>query len=405
MRKTKSVISRRAARVRRLAWAVAAATIAAAPGASREVRADVWTFGWHGYAYLDSNRQGGPSGARDFESVNHFMTYASRPAGAWTMSLLGMFSLEPATIRPEGSPLLFQRGETFDDVLLVDRQHAHDLFVQLGAEWTRPLSEGSSVRLFAGLRGEPAVGPVAYPHRPSASEIPLAPLSHHNQDSTHISDDVLTAGYTVSVVTIEGSAFHGGEPDEDRWDLDQGSIDSYAGRLTLRPVKGLEIQVSACHREEPEALEEGDQTRVTASASWEHAWDGGSIAALASSGKNELPGGLTEWGHLLEATWNLRHRHFIYGRVERVDRDVYELTFKTQRPDTVAPDTTHVETLDLGYAIDVPLLKEAESAVGAAVAFYRFDSSLDNVYGSDPISFWAYLRFRFGSPGGHAHHH
>ena len=119
----------------------------------------------------------------------------------------------------------------------------------------------------------------------------------------------------------------------------------------------------------------------------------------------ELPGGLTEWGHLIEATWNVRHRHFIYGRVERVDRDVYELTFKTQRPDTVAPDTTRVETLDLGYSIDVPLLKEAESAVGAAVAFYRFDSGLDDVYGSDPISFWAYLRFRFGSAGGHAHHH
>jgi len=392
--------------VARLALAARlAGVLALAAGFAGPARADAWSFGWHGYAYLDSNRQGGPSGGRDFESINHFMAFASRPAGGWTMSLLGTFSLEPATIRPEGSPLLFQRGETYNDVLIVDRQHAHDLFVQLGAEWTRPLTKSSIVRLFAGLRGEPAVGPAAYPHRPSASEIPIAPLSHHNQDSTHISDDVLTAGYTVSIVTIEGSAFHGKEPDENRWDLDQGSIDSYAGRLTLRPVHGLEFQVSACHREEPEALEEGDQTRVTASASWERSWDGGSIAALASSGKNELPGGLTEWGHLLEATWNLRHRHFIYGRLERVDRDVYELTFKTQRPDTVAPDPTHVETLDLGYSIDVPLLKEAESAVGAAVAFYRFDSSLDDVYGSDPISFWAYLRFRFGSAGAHAHHH
>ncbi|HYV85912.1 MAG TPA: hypothetical protein VFB49_08390 [Patescibacteria group bacterium] len=374
-------------------------------GAATSARADVWTFGWHGYAYLDSNRQEGPSGGRDFESINHFMTYASRPAGAWTMTLVGMFSLEPATIRPEGSPLLFQRGETYNDILIVDRQHAHDLFVQLGAEWTRPLTQSSSLRLFAGLVGEPAVGPAAYPHRPSASEIPMAPLSHHNQDSTHISDDVLTAGYTVSMVSIEGSLFHGQEPDEDRWDLDQGPLDSYAGRLTVRPVRGLEIQVSACHREEPEALEEGDQTRVTASASWERSWEGGSIAALASSGKNELPGGLVEWGHLLEATWNLHRRHFIYGRAERVDRDLYELTFKTQRPDTVAPDTTAVETLDLGYAIDVPLLKEAESAVGAAVAVYRFDSDLDDVYGSDPISYWVYLRFRFGSPGAHAHHH
>src|SRR5262249_3337628 len=137
----------------------------------------------------------------------------------------------------------------------------------------------------------------------------------------------------------------------------------------------------------------------------QRSWDGGSIAALAASGKNELPGGDVEWGHLLEATWNLHRRHFIYGRFERVDRDLFELTFKTQRPDTVPPDRTTVDTLDLGYAIDVPLLKEAETAVGAAVAFYDFDSALDDVYGSDPVSFWAYLRFRFGSAGAHAHHH
>jgi hypothetical protein len=364
-----------------------------------------WRLAWHGYAFLDSNRQGGPSGGRDFESANHFMVVAERPLGAWTMSLLGTFSLEPATIAPEGSPLLFQRGETYAGVLLIDLQHAHDLFVQLAAAWERPLTARTGLRLYAAVRGEPAVGPEAYPHRLSASEMPAAPLSHHNLDSTHISDDVLTAAWTSPVVTVEGSLFHGAEPDENRWDLDQGALDSYAGRITVRPMAGLSFQVSACRREEPEALEEGNQTRATASIAWERRSEDGFVAALAASGRNALPEEQSEWGHLLEATWNLRRRHFFYGRVERVDRDVFELTNKTQRPETVPPEKTRVDTLDLGYSYAVPLLREAETAVGAMVGLYRFDDSLEPVYGDRPVSFWAFLRFRFGSGGGHAHHH
>jgi hypothetical protein len=364
-----------------------------------------WHLSWHGYAFLDSNRQDGPSGSRDFESINHFMVMAERPLGAWTMELLGTFSLEPATVPPEGSPLLFQRGETYGGTLLIDKQHAHDLFAQLAAAWTRPLGARQSLRLYAGLRGEPAVGPTAYPHRLSASENPSAPLAHHNLDSTHISDDVVTAGWSAPMITVEGSLFHGKEPDENRWDLDQGALDSYAGRLTVRPIDGLSFQVSGCRRTEPEALEEGNQTRVTASIAWERRWSGGFVAALAAHGENRLPDDQTERGDQIEATWNLRTRHFLYGRAERVDRDLYELTNKTQRPDTVAPDKTRVDAITLGYSYSVPLLKEAETAVGAMVGLYRFDAALEPVYGDSPVSLWVFLRFRFGSPGGHAHHH
>jgi len=374
------------------------------PDASPAERS-AWQLIWHGYAFLDSNRQGGPSGSRDFESINHFMVTAERPLGAWTMELLGTFSLEAATVAPEGSPLLFQRGETYGGTLLIDKQHAHDLFGQLGAAWSWPFGEGQSVRLYAALRGEPAVGPAAYPHRLSASENPSAPLAHHNLDSTHISDDVLGAGWSTAHVSVEGSLFHGQEPDENRWDLDQGALDSYAGRVTVRPIEGLSIQVSACRRTEPEALEEGDQTRATASIAWERRWSDGFIAALAASGENRLPGGEVERGDQLEATWNLRTRHFLYGRLERVDRDIYELTFKTQRPDTVAPQGTRVEAITLGYSYAVPLLREAETAVGAMVGLYHLDAALQPVYGDSLVSFWAFVRFRFGSAGGHAHHH
>jgi hypothetical protein len=373
------------------------------------VAATRWSFFWHGYAYLDSNRQGGDSGARVFESINHFMAGGDRSLGAWRLGLRGMFSLEPATVLPEGSPLLFQRGETYQGNLLIDRQHAHDLFVQLLAEWERPLPKGSRLLLSAALRGEPAVGPVAFPHRPSSAAIPMAPLSHHNLDSTHISDDVVTALWGSRFVIVDGSLFHGAEPDENRWDLDQGALDSYAGRITVNPGAGLSFQVSACRREEPEAIEAGNQTRQTASVAWEKPLGpGGSIAVLAASGRNLLPGDQEEWGNIAEATAHFRERHFVYGRIEQVDRDLYELTNKVQRPETVEPTRTHVEELTLGYAYSWPLLREARTSAGAAVAGYRFDERLDDVYGDRPISLWVYLRFGFGSAAsmpGHEHHH
>jgi hypothetical protein len=219
----------------------------------------------------------------------------------------------------------------------------------------------------------------------------------------------VTALWGTRFVTIDGSLFHGAEPDENRWDLDQGALDSYAGRISVNPGAGLSFQVSACRREKPEALEDGNQTRQTASVAWEKDLrSGGSIAVLAASGRNLLPGDLEEWGNAAEATAHFHERHFVSGRIEQVDRDLYELANKTQRPDTVEPVRTHVEELTLGYAYSLPLLREAKTMAGAAVSGYRFDQRLDDVYGDRPISLWVYLRFGFGSTGsmpGHEHHH
>jgi hypothetical protein len=368
---------------------------------------DHWMTMFHGYAFLNENRQGGPSGDREFESQNHLMLMAMRAAWGGKLSLLGTFSLEPATIPPQGSAQLFQRGETYHQVLLVDRQHPHDLFVQLAAAWERPLSSAVRIRLYLAPVGEPALGPDAFPHRLSASENPTAPLSHHNQDSTHIAADVVSIGIAASAVTLEGSAFHGQEPDENRWNIDQGKIDSYSGRLTIRPLPGWALQVSTGHLEHPEAIEEGNQTRSTASVTYQKATAAGFIAATLATGKNQTPEG-PEWGSLFEWTWKFARSNFVYGRLEAVDRDLYELTFKRQRPDDVAPHRTRVDAATFGYVRDFPLLTEMETGVGADLTFYRFTSELDPIYGAHPLSWHAFVRLRFGSHGDDMagmHHH
>jgi hypothetical protein len=359
----------------------------------------------HGWAFLTSNRQGGASGDQDFESQNHLMLVATRPEGKWTLALLGTFTAEPLTVSRQGSPELFQRGETYKDVLLIDRQHPHDLFVQLAAEWSRDLNRRSRLRLYVAPWGEPAVGPTAYVHRLSASADPLAPLAHHNQDSTHISADVLTVAFDCGSLSVEGSVFHGREPDENRWDIEQGSLDSYSGRVWLRAAPGLRLQVSAARREHPEALEEGDQTRQTASVEYERTIPGGFVSATLVAGRNLLADGQVEWGNTLEATWKFAGKNTLYGRLERVDRDLYELVNKAQKPDTEPVRRTAVDALTLGYLRDLPLLSEAETGLGAGVTVYRFDDRLDAVYGDRPLSAQVFLRLRFGSKGAEHHHH
>lgn len=363
---------------------------------------DRWTGMLHGFLFLNVNRQGGPSGVRSFESQNHLMAVALRTWAGGKLSVSGTFSLEPATVPAEGSPELFQRGETYRGVLLIDRQHQHDLFVQLAVAWEKALSDTSELRVYLAPRGEPALGPVAFPHRLSASENPSAPLSHHNQDATHIANDVASIGLTASIFTIEGSVFRGREPDENRWDLEQGMPDSYSGRLWIRPTPELAFQVSVGKLEHPEVVEEGDQTRSTASMTYQRVVGDGFLAVTAAVGRNQTDEG-REWGNTVEWTWKFARSNFLYGRVESVDRDVYELTHKRQRPEGEPHQKTRVQAATIGYVRNIALLGMAESGLGVDVTLYRFDSRLEAVYGSRPVSLHAFLRVRFSSGmGSHA---
>ena len=363
---------------------------------------DHWMTMFHGYAFLNFNHQGGPSGGEEFESQNHFMLVSMRRLWGGKVSLLGTFTLEPATVPPEGSRELFQRGETYKGNLLVDRQHPHDLFVQIGAAWERSLSPSVRVRFSLAPVGEPALGPTAYPHRLSASENPTAPLSHHNHDSTHISADVITGAMTAGPLTVEASGFHGQEPDENRWDIDQGKLDSYSGRLTVSAPAGFRSRSPRVSGRTRRSSSPATRRVRPLRSSWERGDPSDFIAATLVTGLNQTDDG-REWGHMLEWTWKFGGKNFFYGRVEKVDRDLYELIHKKQRPEDIPRDRVSVEAATLGFVRDLPILALANTGVGADLTFYRFPSSLDPVYGSHPISFHGFVRVRFGSHGGMHH--
>src|SRR6516162_5182435 len=192
-----------------------------------------WALMFHANAFLVYTLQTGPRGADKLFSINWLMPMISRDFGKQTLTFRTMLSLEPATITQRRYPELFQSGETAFGLPIVDGQHPHDLIMEISGRYDFRVTEHTGIYIYGGPVAEPALGPTAYPHRASASENPLAVLGHHQEDSTHISDSVITLGFSGGPIQLEASTFHGREPDENRWNIDTGVPDSFSSRLTV----------------------------------------------------------------------------------------------------------------------------------------------------------------------------
>ena len=210
-----------------------------------------WMLMFHGVAFLSALQQSGPRGYDKVFSTNWFMPMAQRQIGRGELTLRTMLSLEPATVTQRFYPLLFQQGET------AFGKPTMTASIRMTSSWNWPRcticgSEKRRCYLFMlRLSAIPAMGPSAYAHRASASEDPVATLGHHFQDSTHIADDVVTGGLAYKNARIEFSGFHGREPDEFRWDIDSGAIDSWSTRLTVQPGQNWSAQVFLCPSQQP----------------------------------------------------------------------------------------------------------------------------------------------------------
>ena len=173
--------------------------------------------------------QEGPRGDEKAFLAGMLMGAARRDFADGTLNFRVMASPDPF-MGKDGYPLLFAAGETANGTdTLVDRQHPHDLLMELSASYSHRLGERDSVFLYAGLPGEPAFGPPAFMHRLAAMDSPEAPLTHHWFDSTHITFGVVTAGWVHDNVKLEISQFRGREPDQDRFDIESGDLDFHVG--------------------------------------------------------------------------------------------------------------------------------------------------------------------------------
>jgi hypothetical protein len=245
-----------------------------------------WTWSVEGAAFGGYNYQRRKfTDFDEVESQNWLVTALDRTfAGGASIAAIGMFSFEPFTLRRIGSPQVFQTGETFNGAPLIDYQHPHDLIMNLGAEWSRPIGS-TTVRLAAYAVGPAPIGPPVFMHRRSAAPNPQAPLSHHYLDATHVTPGVIAVGVERHGFGIELGAFHGQEPDEDRLDLDTAALDSFGARVSWADGP-WRFQVSGADLKTPERKSPYDARRISASASYFKGDDNRSIAWTAAFGQN-----------------------------------------------------------------------------------------------------------------------
>jgi hypothetical protein len=368
-----------------------------------------WLIMAHGDVKAGFNHQGGPRGVNKAESQNWFMLMAERRAGPGQLMLRGMFSAEPWTAPRRGFPQLFQTGETFEGRPIIDAQHPHDLFMELAAAYNIQLTENVALNLYGGPVGEPALGPVAFMHRISASENPSAPLGHHWQDSTHITHGVITAGVTAWRFRVESSLFRGAEPDENRKDIEMGKLDSWSGRVWFTPKPNWAMQFSYGHLVDPEAAAPGNLKRLTASISHNRSWEGGNWASTVIWGRNHEQHG-TSNSYLLESTANFIDRNYAYTRMELVDKaglldenifgrpGIHTRTIigVEESSEEHSEQMFRIGAVTIGGVRDIVVQPKLRVGIGADVTFYHVPGGLKPIYGSNPTSFHIFVRIRPG---------
>ena len=326
--------------------------------------------------------------------------WRSAPLGPGVFTARAMLSLEPATITGRQYPLLFQQGETAFGKPIADGQHPHNFFMEIAALYDLKLGKNGLLSFYAAPIGDPAIGPIAYPHRASASEDPLATLGHHQEDSTHIAEDVVTVGATYRIARIEASGFHGREPNENRWNISQGKIDSWSTRLTLQPGKNWSGQYSYARIASPEDLfPDENQERMTASAMYNRPFHNGNWASSLIWGRTRSLADNSKFNsYAFESTLRFATHNHAWTRIENAERSSELLLGENPLP----PNFTEmpigrVQGYTVGYDRGFDFVPHFSSAIGVQATVYgragksendlRLPSGRRGSVRSDPANF------------------
>lgn len=351
-----------------------------------------WNIMLHGVVFGQYDYQGSKRGDSQLGLVDWEMLMAMRPIGSGLLHLHAMASLEPLTLGARGYPLVLQTGESYKGEPLHDRQHPHDALMELAAMFQHPVSRNVAVELYGGIAGEPALGPVAFMHRPSAQSDPLAPLGHHWQDATHISFGVVTAGLYSRSWKIEGSAFNGREPDENRWNLDMRKLDSYSARVTVNPLPEWSLSGWYGYLASPEELHPDESVhRYGASAlhdgrglrggRWSNALLVGVNAHAGHSGASFLG----------ETNLEVGSRNTVFGRVENLRKSAEDLAVGGFEPEREFDVTSVVA----GYVREIKSIRGGTIGIGARGSVNFIPRALGAIYGTNaPKGIDVYVRIR-----------
>jgi hypothetical protein len=349
-----------------------------------------WMLMGHANLFGIYDDQGGRRGGSKTFAAGMLMGMAQRPIGeGGTLGFRAMLSPDPF-MGANGYPLLFATGETANGrTPLIDRQHPHDLFMELSGSYSHRLSETESAFLYFGLPGEPALGPPAFMHRMSGIDYPEGPITHHWLDSTHITYGVLTGGLVHDTMKVEVSGFRGREPDQHRYDIEAPALDSVSTRLSWNPMPDLSAQVSWGHLHSPEQLEPNvNENRLTASVIYNKQFgDGNNWATTLAWGQKMNHPGHTLDGFLLESAVVFADTHTIFGRAERVEED--ELLAHVEPAPIFTPTK-----FSLGYIYDFHLAEHVKFGIGGLESRFIVPKGLNTAYGSDPNSFMAFVRLK-----------
>ena len=356
-----------------------------------------WSLMFHASIFVIDEQQISSRGSDKLFSTNWFMGMAQHSAGPGVFTARAMLSLEPATITGRQYPLLFQQGETAYGRPIADGQHPHNLFMEIAALYDLKLGSRGLLSFYAAPVGDPAIGPIAYPHRASAAEDPVATLGHHQEDSTHISDDVVTAGLTYRIARVEASGFHGREPGENRWIISQGKIDSWSARLTLQPGKNWSGQYSYGRIASIEALfPNEDQVRMTASVMYNRPFHDGNWASSLIWGRTRSVQDSSKFNsYALESTARFRTRNYAWTRIENADRSNELLLGENPLPPNfVERPVGRVQAYTLGFDRDFDFVPRLATALGVQATVYSAGGILASVYGSHPAGIAVFVRLR-----------
>ena len=344
-----------------------------------------WMFMVHGNVDLIADTQSGRRGDDKLFTAGMLMGMATRTfSNGNTLQFRGMVSPDPL-MGKSGYPLLLASGETANGVdRLIDRQHPHDLFMELSASYSVKLAAKASAFIYGGLPGEPAFGPPAFMHRQSISTSPEAPISHHWLDSTHITFGVVTGGLVLDRVKFEGSRFNAREPDQHRYNIETGPLDSSSLRLSWNPTDTLSLQTSWAYLKSPEQLEPGvNQRRWSASASYTRPTSSGWWASTVAWGRKTID------SHSFDAVafessykW---HDWTLFGRAEWTENN--ELVEPTRK--------YSVGKASLGLVRDFPIASHLALGVGGLFSINVVPRGLKDEYGSrNPHGAMGFVRLK-----------